>query len=133
MTSLALSLLVACVVCCAGTPGDSGSLSSPRKLLTIAEVCARVPGARGARRLHPATVTRWILQGCRSRAGGVVKLTAVRVGCRWMVEEAQLEIFYAALAGSEPSAATTTPTARTDSQRGRASRRAADELARRGA
>jgi hypothetical protein len=126
----AFMLLVVFVVCC--TAGGSGS-PLPTKLLTISEICTRVPGARGASRVRPATITRWILQGCRSRTGERVKLAAIRVGGRWMVEESRLEQFFSALAGSKSDTATTAPTVRTDNQRSRASRRAADELARRGA
>ena len=54
-------------------------------LLTLADIARRIPGARGARRLHPATITRWILKGTRATDGTVVRLRATRVGHRWLV------------------------------------------------
>ena len=52
---------------------------APRaELLTVSQVCSRIPGARGARHVTPSTVTRWILTGCPSLTGKRVKLVATR-------------------------------------------------------
>lgn len=97
-------------------------------LITAAEVAARFPGARGAARLHPATVTRWILKGVRGPGGRRVRLEAVRVGSRWMTTQAALARFAAALAAPADAAPSRSPAARN-----RASERAATELERMGA
>lgn len=67
-------------------------------LLTISQVCRRLPGARGAEHVTPSTVTRWILHGCPARSGSRVKLAATRAGGRWLVQPADLDKFFAALA-----------------------------------
>ncbi len=101
-------------------------------LLTLAAIARSIPGARGARRLHPATITRWILKGTKATDGTVVRLRATRVGHRWLVRAAHLDEFFAALApaGDAPPAP---PPARTPAARRRASELAAAALARQGA
>ena len=64
---------------------------------TTSQIAASLPGSRGAPRVHPATVTRWILVGCRARDGSRVKLAATRVGSRWLVSQADLDRFFASL------------------------------------
>ena len=114
----------------AGPGGISGALD-PSPLLTIAQVCRRIPGARGASRLNPSTVTRWILTGCPGRAGARIQLPATRVGGRWLIAPDALDAFFAALAAT---AVAPKPPPRTPSRReGDASARAARELERRGA
>lgn len=66
-------------------------------LITLSQAAARYPGHRGAVRLHPATLTRWILTGVKGLDGRRVKLEAVRVGGRWLTSEAALHRFSAAL------------------------------------
>jgi hypothetical protein len=109
-------------------------MSLDADLLTISQVAARLPGSRGARRVHPATITRWILAGCPARGGGRVKLVATRAGSRWLVREADLQAFFAAL-GAEPSgtpAPSTSspgdPPSRTPAARRRAAEKAAAAL-----
>jgi len=91
------------------------SAPAPRPL-TLAEIAASIPGARGAARLSPATLTRWILEGCRARDGSRVHLAAMRAGCRWLVYQSDLDTFFAALAGDmtppAPPKPTTTPAQR---------------------
>ena len=76
-------------------------MSANSDLLTVSQVCRRLPGARGARNVTPSTVTRWILAGCPARDGTRVKLPATRAGSRWLVRAADLDAFFAALA-AEP-------------------------------
>lgn len=99
--------------------------------LTLNQVAKRFPGKSGGR-IHTATITRWILMGCLSRDGVRVKLSATRVGSRWLVDPSNLDIFFAALAGNE-QAPEATHMGRTAEQRNRASEHAARELERRGA
>lgn len=80
--------------------------------LTLSQVCSRLPGARGAHRVAPSTITRWILQGCPARGGGRVKLSAIRAGGRWLVSQAALDAFFAALAANESEPPASSPSAR---------------------
>lgn len=79
------------------------SAPAPRPL-TLAEIAEALPGARGAARLSPATLTRWIIDGCRARDGSRVKLAATRAGCRWLVYQSDLDTFFARLAGDVEAA-----------------------------
>ncbi len=94
------------------------------QLISLVQAAARFPGHRGANRLHPATLTRWILKGARSVNGERVKLEAMRLGSRWLTSEPALQRFADALAGT-PSEA---PPTRTPTTRRRASARAEAEL-----
>jgi hypothetical protein len=106
-------------------------MSIDSDLLTISQIVARLPGSRGARRVHPATITRWILTGCPNRNGERVKLVATRAGSRWLVRESDLQAFFAAL-GADPSTASPltphTSTSRTPEVRRRAAEKAVATL-----
>jgi hypothetical protein len=93
-------------------------------LISLSQAAARFPGHRGAKRLHPATLTRWILKGVRAVDGRRVKLEAIRVGCRWLTSEPALQRFADAL-GNPPDEK---PPPRTPTARQRASERADAEL-----
>lgn len=98
--------------------------------LTLSQVRSHVPGARSARSIATSTITRWILNGCRSRSGKRVKLTATRAGGRWLVKQSDLDAFFAALDDAyaeQPAAVPSAP--KVDAARAAA---AAKELARRG-
>lgn len=71
-------------------------------------IARQYPGNRGADRLHPATLTRWILKGIISADGRRVKLDAVRVGHRWLTSEAAVTRFFAALADAPTTEAPAT-------------------------
>ena len=105
----------------------------PNELLTVGQVCKRLPGARGNCRTSPATVTRWVIAGCPSVAGERVKLRATRAGGRWLIAEGDLQAFFSALAEPGPTTSPAAVAKRTSDQRGRAARAAARELERRGA
>jgi hypothetical protein len=94
--------------------------------LTVSQVCARLPGARGARHVKPSTVTRWILAGCPARDGRRVRLTATRCGSRWLIRESDLAAFFAALASDPP--ADPPPSPRSPAARTRAASAAARQL-----
>jgi hypothetical protein len=81
-------------------------------LITLAQAATRYPGHRGAKRLHPATLTRWILTGVRAIDGRRVKLEAQRIGCRWLTSEAALQRFAEALGTPADDAPARTPAAR---------------------
>jgi hypothetical protein len=93
-------------------------------LISLSQAAARFPGHRGAERLHPATMTRWILRGVLAVDGRRVKLEAIRLGCRWLTSEPALQRFADALSTPPAdSVPTRIPTARQ-----KASARAAAEL-----
>jgi hypothetical protein len=102
------------------------TLPCTNDLLTLAEIAKRIPGARGAARLHPATITRWILRGTRATNGTIVRLAATRVGYRWLVSAADLDEFFRAL--SAPTDATSVPVVRTPTARQKSSQLAAEKL-----
>lgn len=112
----------------------NGTAPTP-ELLTVSQVCGRLPGKSG-RRIAPSTVTRWIIDGCPARDGTRVRLNATRCGSRWLIAPADLDAFFAALAATSTSAlsAAAKPiSTRSDNDRASAARRAAEALARRGA
>ena len=47
-------------------------------LITLSQAAARYPGHRGANRVHPATLARWIINGVRALGGERVRLEAIR-------------------------------------------------------
>jgi hypothetical protein len=101
------------------------------ELLTIPQICRRLPGARGARHVNPSTVARWILTGCPARDGTRVRLTAIRCGGRWLVRPDDLDTFFAMLGGDPASAsppAVATPPAPTPAARRRATEAALHKL-----
>jgi hypothetical protein len=93
-------------------------------LISLSQAAARFPGHRGAARLHPATLTRWILKGATAVDGHRVKLEAIRIGCRWLTSEPALQRFADAL--SAPPTGGTPP--RSPTARQKASERAGAEL-----
>jgi hypothetical protein len=98
-------------------------LPSDEPRISLKQAAAKYPGHRGAERLHPATLTRWILRGVRAVDGRRVRLEAERVGCRWCTSEAALGRFVVAL-----SAATGDSPLRSPAERNRASEQAGAEL-----
>jgi hypothetical protein len=104
--------------------------STPAELLTVSQVCRRLPGARGAEHVRPSTVTRWILAGCPARDGTRVRLAATRAGGRWLIRAADLDMFFDALSGRNP---VPEQPARSGRVRQRTCDRAAKELEARGA
>jgi hypothetical protein len=104
------------------------------QFLTLSQVCRRLPGARGAQRVAPSTVTRWIISGCPSRTGKRVKLTATRAGGRWLIRPADLDTFFASLAGNTDSGpAPTIPTLSSEREDCERATRAGLDLEQRGA
>jgi hypothetical protein len=105
-----------------------------RKYITISQVCRRYPGARGAQRIAPSTVTRWIISGCPSRTGERVKLTAIRAGRHWLIRPSDLDTFFATLARSTDSGpAPTIPTQSSERKTSERGVSAGRELENRGA
>ncbi|MFO0822511.1 MAG: hypothetical protein U0792_05225 [Gemmataceae bacterium] len=130
---IALSMLVLLGCVSPFESGEAGQTSEP--MLTISQVCRRIPGARGNDRVTPSTITRWILSGCPARNGVRVKLQATRAGGRWLVGQKSLDAFFLALAATDavPQSPTIQQKPRSEAQRQAASEAAAKELKRRGA
>ena len=78
-------------------------------LISLNQAVRFLPGYRGADRLHPATLTRWILSGVKAPSGQRVKLEAVRYGHRWLTSEAALARFATALTPSHDASDPSTP------------------------
>lgn len=93
-------------------------------LIGLAVAASRFPGSRGAARLHPATLTRWIVKGARALDGRRVRLEACRCGSKWFTSVAALGRFAQALGTPDNSA----PPARSPAVRQAASEAAAQEL-----
>jgi hypothetical protein len=109
-------------------------MSDQPDLLTISQICRRLPGARGARNVTPSTVTRWILLGCPARSGERVRLAATRAGSRWLIRLADLDAFFAALAGDAGTPSTpTTLSPRSERKALERAARAGAKLVQRGA
>ncbi|MCE9567343.1 MAG: helix-turn-helix domain-containing protein [Planctomycetes bacterium] len=135
MIALLMTLSMVAITCCVLPSGSADAGRATEALLTISQVCDRVPGARRNRRISPSTATRWILFGCPARNGQRVRLAATRVGGRWLVHPAALEEFFVALANTDPVSQSPTQQRppRSEAQRSAASEAAARELKRRGA
>ncbi len=56
-------------------------------------------------RVHPNTLARWIINGCRGKVSGRLQLEAVRLGAKWQTSEAALERFFAGLTAASVEAA----------------------------
>jgi hypothetical protein len=82
--------------------------------LGVAEAARRFPPARADRPCHPATVTRWMLHGVRTRDGRTVRLEGVRCGGRWVTSEAAIERFLLAQREPTPHTQAARPSARQD-------------------
>jgi Protein of unknown function (DUF1580) len=80
--------------------------------ITLAQAATRYPGHRGAKRLHPATLTRWILKGVTALNGQRGRLEAIRIGARWLTSETALQRFADALSAPVDATPTRSPTAR---------------------
>lgn len=97
------------------------------KLVSLSQAAARLPGTRPDRPVHPSTILRWILRGCRGADGRRVRLEGARLGTRWATSVEALGRFVASLTPT-PSP---TPMPRSPAARARASAAASAELDRR--
>lgn len=99
-----------------------------RNHLSVQQISEQIPPARNGKKTHFSTVFRWITAGMRNRATGrTVKLSAVRVGGRWMVSKDALEQFFEACNPITQDEPATLPI-RTPTARQRANERAKREL-----
>jgi|SRR5579883_1264941 len=99
-----------------------------RTPLTVSQICSSYPG-RGGRRLHPATVGRWIADGVKVPSGHRLRLRATRLGTRWLVDPEDWDRFLADLTAAQlPAAEGEATPSRTPGERHRAAAEAGAEL-----
>ena len=88
----------------------------------------RLPGSRGAARVHGATISRWILKGIESPHGRI-RLAATRAGSRWLIKESDFSAFLEKLTECHlPEADKIEAPTRSSAERHRASLAAARKL-----
>ena len=61
--------------------------------LSLPQAARRLPPGRNGRPVSTSTLVRWILHGLLGPDGEVVRLEAVRLGFRWVTDEAALQSF----------------------------------------
>jgi hypothetical protein len=78
-------------------------LERGEKLLSPAAVAkaARIPGHRGGPHLNGSTIFRHITKGVRAANGELIRLEAVRVGCRWLTSVESVARFAERLTAAE--------------------------------
>jgi hypothetical protein len=89
-----------------------------------AEAARRVPCLRKDRPVAPSTIIRWIVDGVIGADGQVVRLSAVRLGHRWVTDDLALRRFAERLTPARPGQTGQ----RTPSARQHACDRAAQQL-----
>src|SRR5262245_57437550 len=72
-------------------------LDQPETRISLAAAARTVPPLRTDRPVHPSTVLRWVLRGCRLPDGTRLRLEAVRTPGGWYTTHEALDRFLAAL------------------------------------
>ena len=104
------------------------------RLLDCTEARNHIPRRRGAARIHPSTVHRWMRRGIRARSGHRIRLECLRVGSRLLTSEEALTRFFEEVAKADaeyfdrPDVARTVVKGSPEPQRGEEIRRAEAEL-----
>lgn len=98
-------------------------------VLTLAEAAKRLPKTRPGRKLHVSTLYRWIMGGCKSRDGMIVRLETVKIGGTTCTSIEALQRFFDRLSGD---VTVVTPPTLTRRQRLRQIKAAEKELERHG-
>jgi hypothetical protein len=73
--------------------------------LSLPAAARLFPGHRGGAAVNPSTVFRWVTKGVRVAGGQLVRLEAVRVGCRWLTSRGAVSRFVAHLTATTPAGA----------------------------
>src|SRR5262249_19523069 len=76
-------------------------------LLSISQLCKKLPPGRGGAKCSPSTIWRWIVAGITAADGKTVKLRAVRLGGRFLIPETALAEFIKAQNAPGVTVATT--------------------------
>lgn len=98
-------------------------------MLTITQACRILPTGRNGARPQFTTLWRWIRDGLKAPDGHLVKLEAIRIGCKWMTSREALARFFQRLTPAEQVAP---PSVRSPSARNRDAERAGQALAKKG-
>jgi len=104
--------------------------SPPVVYLSITQVAGRFPSNRGDKSVHPATITRWILEGCPLADGSKVKLRAVRFPAGWRTTDEWVSEFLETITANRFAGklVTSRNSIRTPAERRRSHARAKKEL-----
>jgi hypothetical protein len=94
--------------------------------ISLAEACQLLPRGRNGAKPHLSTLIRWISKGAPRPDGTRIRLSAVRVGAKWVTSRQALQRFAVALTPLAEDSQRTTH--RTPRQRQRASECAAKQL-----
>jgi hypothetical protein len=96
---------------------------------SLAQFARRFPWNKESRPVHVATLTRWILKGCRASAGTRIKLRATRFPAGWRTTDEWVAEFLDALTADRAGLAAPAPSSRAPDRRRRDIERAERELA----
>ncbi len=104
--------------------------SPPTVYRSLSQIARRFPPNKGDKPVHPATLTRWILEGCALSDGSRLKLRAVRFPAGWRVTDQWVDEFLEAITTSRLAGnlVTSQTSIRTPAKRRRDHRRAKGEL-----
>jgi len=107
-----------------------GKTSPPAVYQSITQVASRFPSNRGDKRVHTATITRWILEGVTLSDGSKVKLRAVRFPAGWRTTDEWVDEFLEAITANrfDGKLVTSRNSIRTPAERRRSHARAKKEL-----
>jgi hypothetical protein len=62
-------------------------------ILTLTQASHASPPGRNGARPHISTLVRWIVEGCATRDGRRVRLSAIRWGGKWLTSRAAMREF----------------------------------------
>ena len=96
--------------------------------VALADARNSLPPIRAGKRIHVATMIRWIMRGVRSPSGTLVRLEAARLGSRWITTKQALQRFLEAITPIF-SGESSPPARRTMRQRRQGAARAGKQLA----
>jgi hypothetical protein len=100
---------------------------------SLAQIAGRVAPNKGSKPVHVATLTRWILEGCRAKDGSRIRLRAVRFPAGWRTTDEWFAEFVDAITRDHTGEPEVRPqTIQTSAQRRRELERVDRELARSG-
>ena len=72
-------------------------MSDTLDLIPFTQLAGKLPGQRPGKRLHPAALHRWRLEGLKAPDGTRVRLAAEKIGGRWCTTWAHVMEFFALL------------------------------------
>lgn len=107
-------------------------MSNRDSYLSVSQLIEQLPPGRGSARVSKSCIVRWILLGLKRPNGERVRLTASRLGSRWLIRQSDVDAFLAALQpdfGADSAAQIGQKLPRGPGRRERAHRAADDRLA----